>query len=152
MAEAARRKGVEVVPGVAEHLPFGDNEFDFCLMVTTVCFLDDMAQAFREAYRIIKPGGHFLVGFVDSASRLGMEYLERKDRSEFYKEATFYSVAEIAEQLTKAGFSGHHFRQTLFKPLPELTDTEPVKEGFGEGSFIVVRGLKAGTSRSSGGE
>lgn len=142
MADVARRKGVEVVPGVAEHLPFGDGEFDYCLMVTTVCFLDNMEQAFQEAHRVIKPGGHLIIGFVDSNSRLGLEYLERKDKSEFYKEPTFYSVAEITAHLTKAGFDGHEFRQTLFTPLDELNDTEPVREGYGEGSFVVVRGRK----------
>jgi len=142
MAEAARRKGVEVIPGVAEHLPFGDGEFDFCLMVTTVCFLDDMELAFGEAYRVIKPGGHFVIGFVDRDSPLGKDYLDRRDKSVFYKEATFYAVSEIAAQLTKAGFGDHQFRQTLFSPLSELTDTEPVRDGYGEGSFVVVRGRR----------
>ena len=60
----------------------------------------------------------------------------------FYKEATFYSVPMIAELLTKAGFGDHQFCQTLFKPLGELMDTEPVRDGYGEGSFVVVRGRK----------
>ena len=61
MAELARKKGIEVVPGVAEHLPFRDGEFAFCLMVTTVCFLDDRDMAFREVHRVLKPGGSFVV-------------------------------------------------------------------------------------------
>ena len=142
MAELAKKKGIEVVPGVAERLPFKDGEFDFCLMVTTVCFLDDMDLAFREAHRVLKPVGAFVIGFVDRDSPLGQEYLKRKDRSAFYKEATFYSVSEIVEHLERAGFGGFEFRQTLFHPLAELEEVEPVKEGHGEGSFVVVRGVK----------
>ena len=142
MAELARKKGIKVVPGVAERLPFKDGEFDFCLMVTTVCFLDDMDLAFREAHRVLKPVGAFVIGFVDRDSPLGQEYLKRKDRSAFYKEATFYSVSEIVEHLERAGFGGFEFRQTLFHPLAELEEVEPVKEGHGEGSFVVVRGVK----------
>ncbi|HSQ77774.1 MAG TPA: class I SAM-dependent methyltransferase, partial [Nitrospirota bacterium] len=88
MAELAQRKGIEVLSGVAEKLPFGDNEFDFVLMVTTVCFLDDMDLAFREARRVLKPGGSFVIGFVDRESPLGREYEKRKDKSAFYKDAT----------------------------------------------------------------
>ena len=42
MAEIARKRGIEVVVGVAEKLPFKDNSFDFVLLVTTICFVDDM--------------------------------------------------------------------------------------------------------------
>ena len=142
MAELARKKGIKVVPGVAERLPFKDGEFDFCLMVTTVCFLDDMDLAFREAHRVLKPVGAFVIGFVDRDSPLGQEYLKRKDRSAFYKEATFYSVSEIVEHFERAGFGGFEFRQTLFRPLAEMEEVEPVKEGHGEGSFVVVRAVK----------
>ena len=142
MAELARKKGIRVEQGVAELLPFKDGEFDFCLMVTTVCFLDDMDLAFREAHRVLKPVGAFVIGFVDRDSPLGQEYLKRKDRSAFYKEATFYSVSEIVEHLERAGFGGFEFRQTLFRPLAEMEEVEPVKEGHGEGSFVVVRAVK----------
>ena len=142
MAELAKKKGIEVVPGVAERLPFTDGEFDFCLMVTTVCFLDDMDLAFREASRVLKPGGAFLIGFVDRESALGQEYLKRKDKSAFYKEATFYSVEDIVSHLRSAGFGELAFRQTLFRPLSEMVEVEPVKEGHGKGSFVVVRAMK----------
>ncbi len=143
MAEPARKKGIEVAAGVAERLPYGDEEFDFCLMVTTVCFLDDLELAFREAHRVLRQGGAFLVGFVDRDSPLGKEYLSRKDKSPFYKDATFYSANVLARRMEQAGFSDLAFSQTLFRPLAELEEVEPVKKGHGEGSFVVLRGRKA---------
>jgi SAM-dependent methyltransferase len=142
MAELARRKGIEVASGVAEKLPFKDGEFDFALMVTTVCFLDDMDLAFGEARRVLRPGGPFIIGFIDRESRLGREYLKRRDKSAFYKDATFYSLNEIVEHLSKAGFADFSFRQTLFGNPGEMEKADPVKEGHGEGSFVVVRGVK----------
>ncbi len=142
MAELARRKGIEVLSGVAEKLPFADNEFDFALMVTTVCFLDDRDLAFSEARRVLKPGGSFVIGFVDRESPLGREYEKRKDKSAFYTDATFYAATEIADHLAEAGFGGFAFRQTLFTPLDEMEEADPVREGHGRGSFVVVRGIK----------
>jgi SAM-dependent methyltransferase len=142
MAELARKRGIEVVHGVAENLPFADREFDHALMVTTICFLDDMDMAFHEVRRILKPGGLFVIGFVDRESPLGMAYQDRKDKSAFYQNARFYSVDEIISQLLKNGFCELELRQTLFRPLAELSEVEPVKEGHGEGSFVVVRGEK----------
>jgi SAM-dependent methyltransferase len=155
MGRVAERRGVSVVHGVAENLPFEGGAVDFCLMVTTVCFLDDLDRAFSEVYRVLKPGGAFIIGFVDRESPLGREYQQRKDRSPFYQEATFYSAEEIVSRMKQAGFGDFAFRQTLFRPLAELAEPEAVKEGYGEGSFVVVRGSKEARSisgrRDSGG-
>jgi SAM-dependent methyltransferase len=142
MAELARKKGIEVVAGVAEHLPFMDNEFGFVLMVTTVCFLDDMDMAFREVRRVLKPGGSFVIGFVDRDSSLGKAYQTGKDKSAFYQHATFYTTKDIVAALQKAGFGSFECRQTLFQPLETMAEVEPVKEGYGQGSFVVVRAEK----------
>jgi len=142
MAELARKKSIEVVPGVAEHLPFADGEFAFVLMITTVCFLDDRDLAFQEVHRVLKPRGSFVIGFVDRDSPLGREYQMKKEKSAFYRHATFYSAGEMASHLQKAGFGSFEYRQTLFTPLDVMTEVDPVKEGYGQGSFVVVRGVK----------
>jgi ubiquinone/menaquinone biosynthesis C-methylase UbiE len=139
MAERAQKRGITVVKGVAEALPFKDNEFDTALMVTTVCFLDDIDQAFQEAFRVLKPGGAFIIGFVDRNSVIGKAYEQRKNESLFYKDATFYSVDELLSHLKQAGFSTFSFSQTLFSPIDEMREPHLVKKGCGEGSFVVIK-------------
>ncbi len=144
MAEVARKRGLEVLPGVAENLPFHDHEFDFVLMVTTICFLDDMDQAFGEVHRVLKRGGCFVAGFIDGESPLGRQYLSRKEKSVFYRDAVFYSVPEIVDHMRTAGLGHFEYRQTLFTPLGRMESPDPVEQGYGRGSFVVVRGNKAG--------
>jgi SAM-dependent methyltransferase len=143
MAALAKKKGIKVLPGVAENVSCADTEFDFVLMVTTVCFLDDLDLAIREIHRILKPGGSFIVGFIDRESLLGRTYEKRKDKSVFYRNATFYTTNELVEHLARAGFGDFAFRQTLFKALEDMDDVDPVREGHGQGSFAVVRGIKS---------
>jgi ubiquinone/menaquinone biosynthesis C-methylase UbiE len=142
MSERARKRGIKVVKGVAEALPFPDNEFDTALMVTTVCFLDDIDRALQEAFRVLKPGGAFIIGFVDRNSPIGKAYEQRKSESLFYKDATFYAVDDLLTHLKQAGFSMFSFSQTLFRPLDEMREPDQIKKGYGEGSFVVI---KAGT-------
>ena len=92
MKEIAQRRGIKVLDGVAEKLPFDDGQFDFVLMVTTVCFVDDINMALLEAHRVLCPGGVLVVGFVDRNSMVGRTYLSRQNDNVFYKEATFFSV------------------------------------------------------------
>ena len=73
MAAIARTRGIEVTIGRAELLPFAAEEFDYALMVTTICFVDDLGAAFREAARVLKPGGRLIVGFIDRESPLGRQ-------------------------------------------------------------------------------
>jgi hypothetical protein len=79
------------------------------------------------------------VGLVDRDSSLGAQYLERKDESVFYRSARFYTVTEIVDALSNVGFQRFDYRQTLFVPLSETRLSEPVRTGFGEGSFVAIR-------------
>lgn len=139
MAGLARQRGIEVREGVAEALPFTDDSFDFAVMVTVVCFLNDVLQAFRETCRVLKSHGILVLGFIDRDSDLGRRYGQSKEQSRFYRDATFYSVGELEALLTKAGFSDFAYRQTLFSEgAAELT----VREGYGNGGFVVIRAQK----------
>nr|MBN2277252.1 methyltransferase domain-containing protein [candidate division Zixibacteria bacterium] len=142
MRKIAEQRGIQVVGGVAEELPFADKQFDLVLMVTTICFLDDVTDAFRETRRILKPTGHFVIGLIDKNSLLGKLYEKYKKNNKFYRMATFYSADEVATALEQAGFKDFNFVQTIFHPLSEIKGIEPVKDGYGQGSFVVIRGQK----------
>jgi ubiquinone/menaquinone biosynthesis C-methylase UbiE len=43
-----------------ERLPFQDNRFDCAVSTFTLCSIEDVAQALREVYRVLKSGGTFL--------------------------------------------------------------------------------------------
>jgi len=139
MAQKAKSLGIKVINGVAENLPVKTGCLDFVLMVTTICFVDDIEKAFGEALRILKQDGFIVVGFVDKESALGRKYLQKKDKSRFYKSARFFSAKEVLMYLKKAGFKNFETRQTLF-PGKSFSD---ITEGFGKGSFVVIKASKS---------
>ena len=142
MRDMAKSRGLEVCGGVAEAVPFRDASFDCALMVTTLCFLDDLAAAFREAHRITRAAGILVLGLIDKDSPLGESYRHGREKSTFYATATFRSVGEIVSQLKDAGFSSFSFVQTIFRDPEQIDDLEPVKAGYGEGLFVAVRAAK----------
>ena len=104
MRDIARSKGLHPIDGVAESLLYGDETFVYALMVTVICFVDDPLQALREAYRILQHGGSLIIGIIDKDSSLGKSYVIQKDKSVFYSDTVFYSVAETIALAKVAGF------------------------------------------------
>jgi len=142
MGEIAIQRGICVDIGIGENLPYDDAQFDLALMVTTVCFLDDVEKSFQEIGRILKPSGWFIIGFIDKNSLIGKFYRKYQNENVFYQTANFYSVEEVIQVLNQTGFISFQFTQTIFHQLAEIEKIEPVKEGYGTGSFVVVRAQK----------
>ena len=138
MAHKAKKQGVSVISSIAEHLPFKDNTFDFILMVTTVCFVDDVLKSFEEAYRTLKPGGSFIVAYVDKNSELGRRYELKKGKSRFYQEATFYGTEDILKSLKFAKFNSFDIKQTIFNSK----QVDLILNGYGKGSFVAILAKK----------
>jgi ubiquinone/menaquinone biosynthesis C-methylase UbiE len=130
------------VQAVAEALPFTNSSFDYALSVTTICFVDNATAMLSEAYRILKPGGVLVIGFIDRSSGLGQDYLGHQAENVFYREATFYAVDEVEQLLRDTGFTGPVWVQTLSKTLEETVEIEPLRTGHGQGAFVVVKAYR----------
>jgi SAM-dependent methyltransferase len=139
MLAYARARGVRVECAVAEALPFAQGTFDYALVVTTICFVEDAAAMLAEAHRVLKPGGELVIGFIDRASALGRHYEAHREESVFYRDARFHSGDEVARLLGEAGFGATVWAQTLRRPLAEIREIEPMRAGRGQGSFVVVK-------------
>lgn len=142
MQKIAQKRGILVLNAVAENLPFRGITFNYVLLVTTICFVEDITSTFREAFRILSSRGSLIIGFIEKNSNIGKLYRERKDTNVFYKNATFYSVKKVISYLKRVGFRDFEFYQTIFHSLKEIHEIEPIKKGYGKGSFVVIKATK----------
>ena len=134
----ARARGVRVVSAVAEALPFARAVFDYAVVVTTICFVDDPHAMLREIARVLRPGGKVVIGLINRESPLGQDYVAHQAENVFYREATFYSAAEVETLLKDTGFSDLVWVQTLSAPPSKIHEIEPISAGTGRGAFLVV--------------
>ena len=105
----AKGRGLEPVLGAGEFLPYRDGTFDGILMMTVICFMDDVTLAFQEAFRVLRPKGFLVVAFLEKEG----EIARREERSEgrLFRYARFYSEPEVAGALAGAGFSQARVRE-----------------------------------------
>lgn len=138
MLERARERDVAPIHGVAEFLPIRTDSLALAVLVTTICFVDDIEATVREAYRVLQPGGSLLIGFVARESPLGRTYREKQESNPFYQDATFVAVPDLLDALDAAGFDEPSVVQTLFTEPSALDGPDRVESGWGEGSFVVI--------------
>jgi hypothetical protein len=79
-----------------------------------------------------------VIGFIDRASDLGQSHVSRKNDSVFYRDARFFTTEDVLALLSHAGFVDTVARQTLIPgERPKV-----VRDGYGTGAFVVLRGHK----------
>ncbi len=140
MLKRAKERGLTVINGIAESLPYDDNSFDFTAFITSLCFIENPVEAMKEAYRITKRDGYIIIAFIDKESLLGEKIMKNKDKSKFYKPANFHSFKEIKSIMESANFNLDCVIQTLTNT--KTSEIEKPVQGHGEGSFVVIRGIK----------
>jgi ubiquinone/menaquinone biosynthesis C-methylase UbiE len=161
MARIAEKRGLSVKSGVAEALPYGDGEFDTVIQNGTPGYTKDLAQAFREALRVLRSGGHLVVLDVPAESSYGLLYRlatvlgSWKDPRlagsapahpypiEFAAAAHWRTTEEKAALLRESGFADLQFFQTLTRH-PRYSDdaVEEPSEGFDRGDYVAIRARK----------
>ncbi|HZW61181.1 MAG TPA: class I SAM-dependent methyltransferase [Candidatus Babeliales bacterium] len=138
LGSLAKARGINVFKGVAESLPFPDHQFDFVLFGTVLCYLEHPLQALLEAKRVLKPNGTLIIGMLDKNSKLCQSYEARKNENPFYRNAHFYTVNDVLMLLHEIHFKEKEIYQTIFAPLEDIKQPEPVKSGHGEGGYVII--------------
>lgn len=105
LAEMAKSRGVEVAIGVGEHLPYQSGSFDYAVMMTVICFLEDMPIVLREVFRVLAPSGIIILGFIERDGEIFWHYHAEPEKGRFLRHARFYSSDEVIKKLHEAGFS-----------------------------------------------
>lgn len=136
----AKKRGVKALSARGENLPFENGEFDWVLIMVTLCFVRNPRKVVQESGRVIKNGGKIIIGIIDKNSPLGKFYSEKE--SPFYKAAKFYSTAQVIRLLEGDKFKNILTLQTIFQPPWEMEEIDEIREGYGEGSFVAISGEK----------
>ncbi|MFZ4657752.1 MAG: class I SAM-dependent methyltransferase [Caldilineaceae bacterium] len=61
IAEKNLATQIRVQKGVIEQLPFADGEFDLAWCRSVIVHLPDLLTAFRQCWRVLKPGGYLML-------------------------------------------------------------------------------------------
>jgi ubiquinone/menaquinone biosynthesis C-methylase UbiE len=105
LIEMAKTRGIEVVQGEGEHLPYRAGTFDHVLMMTVICFLENPLAVLQESFRVLVNGGELILGFIEKDGEIPLQYRQDKIKGRFLRFARFHAVDEVARFVKKAGFS-----------------------------------------------
>src|SRR5881409_3204686 len=118
MLELARRnqlaagvENVEFMKGTIEQLPLPDESVDVIISNCVINLSADKPQVFREAARVLRPGGRFAV--TDVVADPEMDDATRRDMRQWTGcVAGALTAAEFERELASAGFDRIEIRET----------------------------------------
>ncbi|PIE69150.1 MAG: methyltransferase type 11 [Deltaproteobacteria bacterium] len=98
MLRLARKRmgeGSDLRVGVAEHLPYNDNDFDFVSLITVLEFCEEPELALAEAMRVARKG--VIIGFLNRHSLYYLTHVRfrTEDKDSLWADSTWLSWWEM---------------------------------------------------------
>lgn len=158
MQRASReRVDVDFRIAAAQHLPFPPAHFDVVSAVTILCFVQDPAPAFQEMARVLRPGGHLIIGELGkwsswAAARRVRGWLG----STLWRHGRFRTPKELRSLALQAGLTVEAVRGAIYFPRwgwaarilapydPMLSRATPVGA-----AFLALRATKPGMANQA---
>ncbi len=126
----AGRRGIHIVRGIGEAVPFADGTFGAVLLMVTLCFVADAGAVLREAQRVLRADGGVVLGLILAEGPWGRHYRSLAEQGDpFYRQASFFTRTELASLLAQSGLRAVRWRSALYW----LPTSEPVRGGTREG-------------------
>ncbi|MFA6411221.1 MAG: arsenite methyltransferase [Syntrophales bacterium] len=151
-ARANARKGgyqnVEFRLGEIENLPVADNTADIVISNCVINLSPDKGRVFREAFRVLKPGGRLMVSDIVLLKELPAA-LQESVAAYTGCVAGALRKDDYLQKIAAAGFGGVQIiAETLF-PMQELVNYPAVQEAIGDGETLKAMADQLATSIAS---
>lgn len=141
----AARRGIHVVQGLAQQLPFKDMVMSQVFFILSLCFIDDKERALQEAVRVLEPGGRITIGFIPKDSPWGQFYCKKARAGHaIYRYASFVTAAELLSLLDREGLTVDRRASTLVASpgRPPRRPEEPLPALDHQCGFVAVSAVK----------
>ncbi len=146
LVQARRNFAGPIARGVAEHLPFRSDHFDFVTMGIALRHVSDLVATFGEYYRVLKPGGtmwileghlpesklgrsvtrFMMYRMVPAMTLVATRSREAKEFMEFYWDTVEESATpkQILDVIAQAGFE--RIQHNVLSPICEYIAHKPL--------------------------
>jgi SAM-dependent methyltransferase len=120
---------LDIVEGVAEHLPYPDESFDVVLANSVLEHVTDLTAALSEAHRVLRPGGMFW--FLSASAMCPVQReIDRFPLFPWYPKPLKLRVMRWAVE-NKPELVGHTDAPAIYWWTPWMARRELAKAGFG---------------------
>jgi ubiquinone/menaquinone biosynthesis C-methylase UbiE len=122
IAAAMHRNAGRYLVADASALPFEDDTFDAVTAMTVLCVCDDPKILVGEMARVLKPGGHLMIGEL---GRWSLWALSRRLRglasNRTWRHVHFFTMAELKTLAVESGLHLRTARGAIYYPPFNLT-------------------------------
>jgi ubiquinone/menaquinone biosynthesis C-methylase UbiE len=141
----AKKRGITVIGGRGEKLPFPDKCFGTIFIIVTLCFVDEPIKVLKEASRVLKDDGYIILGLILKESPWANFYMRKGSSGNiFYKVAKFYSLNELETMLQQTNLKITETSSTIFQVPTEkpLRFENPRKGCHKNAGFVTMKAEK----------